>query len=220
VEHQEIALAGRITADLTHEMKNVLAILRESVGLMRDVLNLAGDAQFPRMEKFETALSMCEKHLPRGLDITNRLNRFAHSSDEPAEETDLGAMVKLAADLMARRASLKKLAVEADAPRGPVMTYGFPQRMVLTVAAMVNAMIEAELPEAEKITLSLKAKRGNAVIRVMASPLPKGEEPAAIAAPDLDEAMRALGASMSVEYGRRESGLQLEAPLQSRPGAS
>jgi hypothetical protein len=204
VEHQEIALAGRITADLTHEMKNVLAILRESVGLMRDVLNLAGDARFPRMEKFETALSMCEKHLPRGLDVTNRLNRFAHCSDEAVDEADMAAMVGLAAELMARRASLEKLTVKADLPRGSVITY---------------ALIEAQLPGAEKITVTLKAKGRMAVIRAMASPLPKNENPA-IAEPELDDAMKALGASMLVEHGRRESGLRLEAPLRSRAETS
>jgi hypothetical protein len=131
----------------------------------------------------------------------------------------MAAMVGLAAELMARRASLEKLTVKADLPRGSVITYAFPQRIVLTVAAMINALIEAQLPGAEKITVSLKAKGRMAVIRAMASPLPKNENPA-IAEPELDDAMKALGASMLVEHGRRESGLRLEAPLRSRAETS
>jgi len=40
----EIAFFGRITAGVTHELKNVLAIVNESSGLMQDLLALSKEA--------------------------------------------------------------------------------------------------------------------------------------------------------------------------------
>ncbi len=42
----ETAFMGKITAAITHEMKNVLAIIKESAGLMEDLLSVAKDDSF------------------------------------------------------------------------------------------------------------------------------------------------------------------------------
>jgi hypothetical protein len=43
-ENRKAAFMGRITAGVTHEMKNVLAIIKESAGLMEDFLKISQDA--------------------------------------------------------------------------------------------------------------------------------------------------------------------------------
>ena len=38
-DKRQVAFFGRMTAGITHEMKNVLAIIKESSGLMQDCAN-------------------------------------------------------------------------------------------------------------------------------------------------------------------------------------
>jgi C4-dicarboxylate-specific signal transduction histidine kinase len=212
VKHQEVALAGRITADQTHEIKNALAVLRESVGVMRDVLNLSKDLDFQHKERFERALGFCEKHLSRGVAVTSRLNRFAHSSDEPEDEVDLRQATELAVELMARRASFQKIVVEAKVPSKPITLRAFPQRVILLISAMVNALLEAELPGVEKILVSLESKKSRVFLRAMAAPWHEGLE-GKLNLPDVNEAMAELGAALSYEAGRKTAGLVLDAPI-------
>ena len=54
---REVAFLGRITAAFTHEMKNVLAIIKESAGLMEDLLALSQEAAFPHRDRFARCLS-------------------------------------------------------------------------------------------------------------------------------------------------------------------
>jgi len=50
-ESRKAAFMGRITASATHDMKNVLAIIKESAGLMEDLIALHKDLPAPLQEK-------------------------------------------------------------------------------------------------------------------------------------------------------------------------
>jgi C4-dicarboxylate-specific signal transduction histidine kinase len=54
---RENAFIGRISASMTHEIKTVLAIIRESSGLMRDLLALGKDGALAYHEKFGKLLA-------------------------------------------------------------------------------------------------------------------------------------------------------------------
>ena len=40
---KELEFFGKITAGITHEMKNVLAIIKKSAGLMEDIMSLSAE---------------------------------------------------------------------------------------------------------------------------------------------------------------------------------
>ena len=93
MDSREVAFFGRITAAFTHEMKNVLAIIKESAGLMEDLLALSQNAAFPHQERFVRSLATIEAQAKRGIELSNRLNRFAHSPDEAFATVDLNEML-------------------------------------------------------------------------------------------------------------------------------
>jgi C4-dicarboxylate-specific signal transduction histidine kinase len=107
MDAREVAFFGKITAAFTHEMKNVLAIIKESAGLMEDLLSLGQDATFPHRERFVRALGTMEAQAKRGIELTNRLNRFAHSPDEASTTVDLNDMLEQIILLAERFARLR-----------------------------------------------------------------------------------------------------------------
>jgi len=68
---REVEFFGKITAGVTHEMKNVLAIIKEISGLMEDILAVTGEDAFPNKAKFQNALSRILDQVRRGVNITN-----------------------------------------------------------------------------------------------------------------------------------------------------
>ena len=52
IERKEVVFFGKITAGITHEIKNVLAIIQESSGLMEDILAVTEDDTFSNKDKF------------------------------------------------------------------------------------------------------------------------------------------------------------------------
>ena len=116
----ETAFMGKITAGVTHEMKNVLAIIRESAGLMEDLLSLAKDNSFEAGEKFLKILSRIGDQVTRGVELSNALNQFAHGPDQPFATVDMNRLIDQLVFLCQRFALSKRLTLRSGAQDQPL----------------------------------------------------------------------------------------------------
>jgi signal transduction histidine kinase len=85
----ELAFMGKMSARMTHDMRNILSILKESSGLMTDVISMNKDADFPHRDKLERSLSRIQSQIPRGMELITEFNWLAHSMDEPKTQIDM-----------------------------------------------------------------------------------------------------------------------------------
>jgi len=121
---KEVAFFGRITADITHELKNVLAIIRESSGLMGDIIAISPEAIIKHQEKMQNSLVRIKDQIERGVELTDRLNKFAHSTDETMAKIDLQETIEQLITLAQRFARLKHVVLKTVPPNqeGPPIT--------------------------------------------------------------------------------------------------
>ncbi len=80
---------GKMSASISHEMKNVMAIINENAGLLEDLTVMAEKGMPIDPERLKTQASRIMKQIRRGDDIIKGMNRFAHSVDEPLRQADL-----------------------------------------------------------------------------------------------------------------------------------
>ena len=66
MEGREVDLMGRITAGMTHEIKNVLAIIKESSGLLQDILRLSKGRKAPDPEQINKVALRIQAQVARG----------------------------------------------------------------------------------------------------------------------------------------------------------
>ncbi len=134
---------GRITAGVTHEMKNVLAIIRESAGLMQDLLTLSKDDSFTHREKFLHVLSNIREQVNRGVDLASALNRFAHSPDHAVATVDMNQLLDQLVLLCQRFAASRKVTLTTAAHTVPLPLTCDPIKTQMTVFAGVDVMLNA-----------------------------------------------------------------------------
>jgi len=115
-EDKEVAFFGKITAGITHELKNVLAIIRESSGLMGDIISISPEAVVKHQEKIQNSIVRIKEQIERGVNITDRLNRFAHSTDETLSKIDLQETTEQLITLAQRFARLKHVVLNTVPP--------------------------------------------------------------------------------------------------------
>jgi signal transduction histidine kinase len=84
---------GKITAAMTHEMKNVLAIIRESAGLAEDLLAMSDESAFPYKDKFQKIMGKIENQVIRGAEIMAELNQFSHMPEVDRRHEDLNLVL-------------------------------------------------------------------------------------------------------------------------------
>ncbi len=104
---------GKITAGATHEMNNVLAIIKESSGLMEDFISMAKPEQLPQRERMLNVLAKISAQIERGVDLSKRLNSFAHGVRDRSASHELNKSVTDIVALNQRFARSKKATLTA-----------------------------------------------------------------------------------------------------------
>ncbi len=104
----EIKFLARLTASMTHEIRNVFAIIQESSGLMGDLLDIAGEER-AKKERQKGILSKIQEQVNRGVGLVGQLNRLAHLADEPERMVDLADLLALMVAVSRRLAALREV---------------------------------------------------------------------------------------------------------------
>ena len=111
---------GKISASISHEIKNVLAIINENAGLLED-FTLMGDRGIPidpaRLKVMAVAV---KKQIGRADGIIKDMDRFAHSIDQTTTTVDLAQTIELVMALTARFAAMRGVQVNLRLPENPV----------------------------------------------------------------------------------------------------
>jgi C4-dicarboxylate-specific signal transduction histidine kinase len=117
---------GKMSASISHEIKNALAIINEKAGLLEDFTVLAGQGRPIDPERLKTLAGDIMKQIQRADGLVKRMNRFAHSSDDPFKMIDLGETLELITSIAQRLASMREARVEFILPDHPVMVVTNP----------------------------------------------------------------------------------------------
>ncbi len=112
MENRELALIGRLIAGMTHETKNVLAIIKESSGLLQDILRLKKGKGVPNSEQIEKVASRIKAQVARGNDHLAALNWLAHSMSDRSSSVGVNELSSGIVNLMQRFARLKQVELE------------------------------------------------------------------------------------------------------------
>jgi signal transduction histidine kinase len=113
MEAQKAAFMGKIVAGATHEIKNVLAIIKESAGLLEDLISLTKEDSPPPRDKLLRTITRITDQVARGVDLATKLNSFAHTPDEEVASVDLNQVVAQTSFLSQRFARLKSMTLHA-----------------------------------------------------------------------------------------------------------
>ncbi len=94
---------GTLSAAVTHDMKNFLAIINENAGLLGDLAGRARNGPVPiDPQKAALISEKIRKQVNRADGMIKQFNRFSHSMDHAQEAVDMEEMVHLVAGLSER----------------------------------------------------------------------------------------------------------------------
>jgi signal transduction histidine kinase len=103
---------GRITASISHEIRNVLAVLNENAGLLGDVVLMAEKGSPLNPERLKGLAGSMGKQILRANGIVENMNRFAHAVDEKSKEVYLHDILSLLVALTQRFADMRGVTLD------------------------------------------------------------------------------------------------------------
>jgi hypothetical protein len=111
---------GTISASISHELKNALAIINENAGLLEDLSFMAEKGLPLDPARLKSLAASINKQIQRADGIIRNMNRFAHSADEAVKSIDLGETLALTVALSSRLAAMKSVTLNFIPPQKPI----------------------------------------------------------------------------------------------------
>jgi C4-dicarboxylate-specific signal transduction histidine kinase len=145
---------GHGLAGLSHDLKNVLAILGESAGLIDDLVRQ--DPASTPVAAMGRAFDRIERQLDRADAMAARLSRFAHTFDDPEASQPLSHIVDQAVFLTDRRARTRPVTVSVSLSHEPDLVR--PVEFLLRLAALLESAVDT-IPPGSRLCLTSEEGR-------------------------------------------------------------
>ena len=111
---EDLTFFGKVNASISHELKNILAIISETAGLLGDLTQKATSEGKIDLELVNTCSNDIVEEIQRGFATIKQMNRFAHSVDNAIESVDLIEILKLIISLAGFLSTAGKVRFDAE----------------------------------------------------------------------------------------------------------
>jgi C4-dicarboxylate-specific signal transduction histidine kinase len=211
-ENREAAFIASVTAGTTHEIRNVLAIVKESAGLIEDLVRSFGRQGPQHEDKITRAVSRIDAQIGRGATLLSNLNRFAHSLDHARDEVDCDQEVQQVASLCQFRARRKRQTFRIEARDRSLTAFVSPFRLQMALFTAVDCCLE-QLPEGSTVRITTDRRQDRPVVEFAGEEIGKTALPAPAEAADWKRLVDILGSfGASVEADDAAYGFRLILP--------
>ncbi len=153
---QGLEFFGRVTANLSHEMKNCLAIMNEQTYLLKELLEMWDQGREQDLRRLGDLAGKIIERIQETDRVIKRLNTFAHSADEETRVLEAGRLLELVTQLYRRLAALKGLELEMNAPPGGLSLTANPFFLEAALFACLDAVCQASEPGQGPVRLWLE----------------------------------------------------------------
>jgi len=155
---------GKMSASISHEIKNALAIINESAGLLSDLSDISISKGMPLSpEKNKSIADKMTNQIKRANDIVKSMNQLAHSPDEAVNQINLCDLVKLIIRLSHRFASMKVVTLNLICSDNSISVTTNP----FLLEALIFHCLECSMASLEKgaqLDISLEKKQQEAMV--------------------------------------------------------
>jgi len=86
---ENLKFFGKVNASISHELKNILAIISETAGFLNDLTELAKQGKELKLSLLENCSNSIAEEIQRGFTTIKQMNRFSHSVDVPVAQVNL-----------------------------------------------------------------------------------------------------------------------------------
>jgi C4-dicarboxylate-specific signal transduction histidine kinase len=118
LSREEIAFFGRVTAGISHELKNIMATISETASLLVDLLEFWEKGGKLEKDELRSCSEAIMEEIQRGFVTIKHMNKFAHSVDEPLTEVDVNSVLELVSSLWQYMNPGKKVSLDSSRATG------------------------------------------------------------------------------------------------------
>ena len=194
---------GRMCASISHDVKNVLAVVNENAGLLEDLCALADRGKPIDLARLKRLAADVKAQVRRGDGIVSGMNRFAHSVDASVVRLDLVEVMELLKTLSLRFASMQGAALHLLPPQ-PAATVTTAPFLLLNLLWLCLEQAVAAAGPGRRVELTAEKVAGGASLRFRRLEALASAPAAAFPAEAAGRLCRALNAELRIDVQAME----------------
>jgi signal transduction histidine kinase len=121
-DNADLVFFGKVNASISHELKNILAVISEASGLLSDLVELAEKGKSVQMEMFKTCSQDIEEEIRRGFETVKTMNAFSHSVDKSITRVPLIELINLTVSISQYLSYASKVKIRVMDHTDPVIS--------------------------------------------------------------------------------------------------
>ena len=150
-----LAFFGRTNRLVSHELRNILAIISETLSLIEEMKQMEKKGGKIPPGRIQALTESVLEEVVRGNRLIRDMNKFAHSVDHFITEVNVRENVALTIEICKLHAPFKKTGLKLDGPKDCTLTTS-PLYLHYLVFSALMAFLECDLPGNE-IQIAIEA---------------------------------------------------------------
>jgi C4-dicarboxylate-specific signal transduction histidine kinase len=142
----QLAFIGKLMASLSHENKNHLAIIKESCGLIEDMLMYEEPGQPADPDRYKKNFSVINERIAQAAEMCNFLSGFSHRMDQPLASISVTDVLQEKIYLFRRFATQKQVDLIASFDENLPTIFNDPSLLQFAIFCIVWPALESMEP--------------------------------------------------------------------------
>ncbi len=143
VQSGKMAALGKLAAGIAHEVNNPLAVIKEKVGWMSDLLSEEDLSASENFREFEDAVQKIDAHVDRARKVTHRLLGFARRMEPVQEQVDINGILEETIDFLRNEAHYRSIELRTELDPNLPLTNSDSSQLQQVVLNILNNAIDA-----------------------------------------------------------------------------
>jgi len=141
VQSSKMAALGKLAAGIAHEVNNPLAVIKEKVGWMKDLLSEEDVEASENFKEFDDAVKKIDYHVERARKVTHRLLGFARRMEPIQEQVTMNRVIEETVDFLKNEAHYRNIEIRTTLdPDMPTTTSDSSQLQQVFLNILNNAI--------------------------------------------------------------------------------
>jgi two-component system, NtrC family, sensor kinase len=141
MQSSKMAALGKLAAGIAHEVNNPLAVIKEKVGWLKDLLSEEDVSKSENFQEFDDALRKIDYHIDRAKKVTHRLLGFARKMEPSQERVNVNKVLEETIDFLRNEAHYRNIEIRTHYALGlPETTSDSAQLQQVFLNILNNAL--------------------------------------------------------------------------------
>ena len=213
IAREELQFFGNVSAAISHEINNRIAVINEKAGLLTDLSVMMAQGREIDVTRFEVQSKKIVEQVRLAKQTVRNLNRFAHSVDVQRTTIEAAEVLELVVALYARKAAAAEAVLSISESCEPVTITSSPFFLETLIGRAIDVAL-SRVDEARTVIISVEATHEGLTVKLRG--LTDLTEP--IEFPEENQDVPALLECLGARYRSEQHGtaLLLEIPDQKR----